>query len=89
MFVFMSGTARGSGGLLQCNIAYMPMVSRVVKAVLLRRSKFFMASQGKGLYNLNIRKITLILHSRLQELTQFGLLGVGSGCFLGYLGWLA
>jgi len=42
MFAFMSSTARESGGLLHCNIAYMPIVSVVVKTILLRRSTKFM-----------------------------------------------
>lgn len=41
MFAFMSGTARKSGGLLHCNMVYMPIVSGVVKTILLRRSKNF------------------------------------------------
>jgi hypothetical protein len=41
MFAFMSGTARESGGLLQCNMIYMPIVSGVVKTILLRRNKKF------------------------------------------------
>jgi hypothetical protein len=73
MFAFMSGTARGSGGLLHCNIRYMPMVSRVVKAILLQRSKFFVTELSPCGNSLNIRKITLIRHSCLQGLTQFGL----------------
>jgi len=73
MFAFMSGTARGSGGLLHCNIRYMPTVSGVVKAVLLRRSKFFMTELTACGNSLNISKITLIRHSCLQEMTQFGL----------------
>jgi len=73
MFAFMSGTARGSGGLLHCNIRYMPMVSRVVKTILLRRSKFFVTELAPCGNSLNIRKITLIRHSCLQGLTQFGL----------------
>jgi len=43
MFAFMSGTARVSGGLLHCNMRYMPMVSGVVKAILLHCNKFFTA----------------------------------------------
>jgi hypothetical protein len=35
----MSGTARESGGLLHCNIAYMPIARVIVKAILLRRNK--------------------------------------------------
>jgi hypothetical protein len=73
MFAFMSGTARGSGGLLHCNIRYMPMVSGVVKAILLRRSKIFVTELSACGNTLNIRKITLIRHSRLQGVTQFGL----------------
>ena len=41
MFAFMSGTARVSGGLLHCNMTYMRLVKEVVKAILLRCSKFF------------------------------------------------
>jgi hypothetical protein len=85
----MSGTARDSGGLLQCNMAYMPMVSRVVKAVLLRCSKFFVTPITTRDCNLNIRKITLIRHSFLHGVTQFGLLAPGAVLFLGDQGWLA
>ena len=42
MFVFMSGTARESGGLLHRNMNYMPLVHGIVKAILLHRNKFFM-----------------------------------------------
>jgi hypothetical protein len=73
MFAFMSGTARVSGGLLHCNMLYMPTVSGVVKAVLLRCSKFFVTELTARGNCLNIRKITLIRHSFLQGLTQFGL----------------
>jgi len=73
MFAFMSGTARGSGGLLHCNMLYMPTVSGVVKAVLLQRNKFFVTDLTARGKSLNIRKITLIRHSCLQGLTQFGL----------------
>jgi len=73
MFAFMSGTARVSGGLLHCNMRYMPMVSGVVKAILLHRNKFFTAYLAACGNSLNIRKITLIRHSCLQGLTQFGL----------------
>ena len=41
MFVFMSGTVRESGGLLHCNMSYMPLVPGIVKAILLHRNKFF------------------------------------------------
>jgi len=73
MFAFMSGTARGSGGLLQCNMSYMPTVCGVVKAALLRCSKLFVTHLTARGNSLNIRKITLIRHSFLQGVTQFGL----------------
>ena len=44
MFVFMSGTARESGGLLHCNMSYMPLVRGIIKAILLHRNKIFMTS---------------------------------------------
>jgi len=44
MLTVMSGTARVSGGLLQCNKAYMPLGIWVVKSILLRRNKFFVTS---------------------------------------------
>jgi hypothetical protein len=73
MFAFMSGTARVSGGLLHCNMRYMPMVSGVVKSVLLRRNKIFKGVLAACGNTLNIRKITLIRHSCLQGVTQFDL----------------
>lgn len=44
MLTVMSGTARVSGGLLQCNKRYMRLVEMVVKAILLRRNKIFMTA---------------------------------------------
>jgi hypothetical protein len=83
MFMFMSGTARGSGGLLHCNMSYMPLVRGIVKAILLRCSKFFVKLFRAPQHNLNIRKITLIRHSSLHGPTQFGLLGAGVAPFRG------
>lgn len=40
MFAFMSGTARGSGGLLHCNITYMRLSPRVVKGFCCDATKF-------------------------------------------------
>ena len=78
MFAFMSGTARVSGGLLHCNMSYMPLVHGVVKAILLRRSKFFVKSLATRDCSLNISKIKMIRHSFLHGVTQFGLLGSGA-----------
>ena len=86
MLTFMSGTARESGGLLHCNMSYMRLVSGVVKAILLRRNKFFVTLAPTPDRNLNIRKITLIRHSSLQEATQFGFLATGVVRFLGIMG---
>jgi len=47
----------------------------VVKSILLRRSKFFVTAGAAAFRNLNIRKITLIRHSCLQDATQFGFFG--------------
>ena len=44
MLTVMSGTARVSGGLLQCNKTYMRLVEMVVKAKLLRRNKIFLTA---------------------------------------------
>jgi hypothetical protein len=90
MFAFMSGTSRVSGGLLHCNMTYMPLVNEVVKAILLRRSKFFMSPRAARDCNLNIGKTTLIRHSSLPGVTQFDLLGAGEAPFRGrQQGWLA
>jgi len=70
-------------------MAYMPLVHRVVKTILLRRNNIFMTPADARICNLNIRKITLIRHSSLQEATQFGFLAQGVGLFRGSLGWLA
>ena len=85
----MSGTARVSGGLLHCNIAHMLSINRAVKANLLRRSKIFVKPAQARDCNLNIRKITLIRHSSLQEATQFGFLASGVVRFLGIMRLLA
>ena len=85
----MSGTARVSGGLLHCNMAYMRLVILVVKSGLLRRNKIFVTSRRGADRNLNIRKITLIRHSFLQETTQFGFLAAGVVRFWGSWDWLA
>ena len=45
MLTVMSGTARLSGGLLQCNMTYMRLGIWVVKSNLLRRSKNFMTGE--------------------------------------------
>jgi hypothetical protein len=78
MFMFMSGTARVPGGLLHCNMSYMLSRTGAVKAKLLQRSKFFVTPPPFIICNLNISKITLIRHSSLQGVTQFGLLGPGA-----------
>jgi hypothetical protein len=83
MLTFMSGTARVSGGLLHCNIAYMLLGNWVVKSNLLRRNKLFVTAIKARGRNLNIRKITLIRHSSLQEPTQFGFLAPGVALFWG------
>jgi len=41
MFTIMSGTVRVSGGLLHCNMTYMPIPIRTVKSLLLRCNKKF------------------------------------------------
>ena len=89
MLTFMSGTARESGGLLHCNMAHMRSINGAVKANLLRRSKFFVKPSQARDCNLNIRKITLIRHSFLQEATQFGFLASGVVRFLGIMRLLA
>jgi D-alanyl-D-alanine carboxypeptidase len=85
MLTFMSGTARGSGGLLQCNMTYMRLVCWSVKDILLRRNKILAPSPAKPDCNLNIRKITLIRQTGLQEPSQFGFFGRGSGVVLGII----
>jgi hypothetical protein len=65
-------------------MAYMRLVSRVVKTILLRRNKFFVPAAKAPYCNLNIRKITLIRHSSLQETTQFGFLAAGVVWFRGF-----
>ena len=89
MLTVMSGTVRVSGGLLQCNKAYMRLGIWVVKSILLRRNNFFVTSRKAPNCNLNIRKITLIRQSSLQETTQFGFFRYGSGVVLGIMDWLA
>ena len=71
-------------------MTYMPSVSGVVKAVLLRCNKFFVTSGATGDGNLNISKTMLIRHFSLPGVTQFDLLGAGEALFRGkQQGWLA